>query len=328
MRRRDFIKVIGGAAATMPFVARAQPTGRVGRIAVLVGFAETDPEAPSHFAALRQSLERLGWKEGVNLRIDVRFGAGDMQKMKVAAKELLDMAPDVVIADSTPASLAVQRETQTKPIIFVQAGNPVGSGLVASLARPGGNLTGFTNYIPSMGGKWLELLKEIAPQVERAAALFNPKTHTGQYWGVLEAAAAAAKVTFSKAGVESVAALARAVEAMASRPGGGFLIMPDAFTMSHRAEIIALTERHRVPAIYPYRVFAASGGLISYGMDRSGVYRDAAIYADRILRGEKPADLPVQAPSKLELVINLKTAKALGLDVPPTLLARADEVIE
>jgi ABC-type uncharacterized transport system substrate-binding protein len=265
MRRRDFIKVIGGAAATMPFVARAQPTGRVGRIAVLVGFAETDPEAPSHFAALRQSLERLGWKEGVNLRIDVRFGAGDMQKMKVAAKELLDMAPDVVIADSTPASLAVQRET---------------------------------------------------------------KTHTGQYWGVLEAAAAAAKVTFSKAGVESVAALARAVEAMASRPGGGFLIMPDAFTMSHRAEIIALTERHRVPAIYPYRVFAASGGLISYGMDRSGVYRDAAIYADRILRGEKPADLPVQAPSKLELVINLKTAKALGLDVPPTLLARADEVIE
>jgi putative ABC transport system substrate-binding protein len=179
-----------------------------------------------------------------------------------------------------------------------------------------------------MGGKWLELLKEIAPRVERAAALFNPKTHTGQYWGVLEAAAPSANVTFSKAGVEDGAALARAVEAMASKPGGGLLIMPDAFTMSHRTEIVVLAERHRVPAIYPYRVFAASGGLISYGMDRSGVYRDAAAYADRILRGQKPGDLPVQAPSKLELVINLKTAKTLALDVPAILQQRADEVIE
>jgi len=327
MRRREFIAGLGGAAA-MPLAARAQQAGRVRRIAVLVGFAETDPESTSHFAALRQALDRLGWKEGVNLRIDVRFGAGDLQKLQSGAKELLDMAPDVVIADSTPAALAMKRETQTKPIIFIQAGNPVGSGLVASVARPGGNLTGFTNYIPSMGGKWMELLKEIAPRVERAAALFNPKTHTGQYWGVLEAAAPVAKVTFSKAGVEDSAALARAVEEMASRPGGAFLIMPDAFTMSHRAEIVALMERHRVPATYPYRVFAASGGLMSYGMDRSGVYRDAASYADRIMRGDKPADLPVQAPSKLELVINLKTAKSLGLDVPAILQQRADEVIE
>jgi putative ABC transport system substrate-binding protein len=327
MRRRDFLGVLGGAAA-MPLAARAQQASRVRRIAVLVGFAATDPDSPSHFAALRQALEQLGWKEGANLRIDVRFGAGDLQKMQLGAKELLELAPDVVIADSTPAALAMKRETQIKPIIFIQAGNPVGSGLVASMPHPGGNLTGFTNYIPSMGGKWLELLKEIAPRVERAAALFNPKTHTGQYWGVLEAAAPSANVTFSKAGVEDGAALARAVEAMASKPGGGLLIMPDAFTMSHRTEIVALAERHRVPAIYPYRVFAASGGLISYGMDRSGVYRDAAAYADRILRGQKPGDLPVQAPSKLELVINLKTAKTLALDVPAILQQRADEVIE
>ena len=326
MRRREFIAGLGAAA--MPVTARAQQVGRIRRIAVLVGFAETDPESRSHFAALRQAFEQMGWKEGVNLRIDVRFGAGDPQRIQFAAKELLDMAPDVVIADSTPAALAMKGITQTKPIIFIQAGNPVGSGLVASLSRPGGNLTGFTNYIPSMGGKCLELLKEIAPRVERAAALFNPKTHTGQYWSVLEAAARVANVSFSKAGVEDSAALTRAVEEMASRTGGGLLIMPDAFTMSHRVEIVALAERHRVPAIYPYRVFAADGGLISYGMDRSRVYRDAASYADRILRGEKPSDLPVQAPSKLELVINLKTAKALGLDVPAILQQRADEVIE
>jgi putative ABC transport system substrate-binding protein len=312
----------------MPLAVRAQPAGRTRRIAVLVGFAETDPESQSHFAALRQALDRLGWKEGTNLRIDVRYGAGDLQKMQAFAKELLGFGPDVVITDSTPATLAMKRETQTKPIIFIQAGNPVGSGLVASVARPGGNLTGFTNYVPTMGGKWMELLKEIAPRVERTAALFNPKTHTGQYWGVLEAAAPSAKVTFSKAGVEDSAGIVRAVEAMAAQPGGGLLIMPDSFTMSHREMIVALALRHRVPAIYPYRVFAASGGLMSYGMDRSGSYRDAASYADRILRGEKAGELPVQAPSKLELVINLKTAKALGLDVPAILQQRADEVIE
>jgi putative tryptophan/tyrosine transport system substrate-binding protein len=327
MRRRVFLGLVGGAAA-WPAAALAQAGGRTRRIAVLVGFAENDPESASHFAALRQTLERLGWKEGVNLRIDVRYGAGDLRKVQAFAKELLESEPDVVIADSTPAALAMKRETQTKPVIFVQAGNPVGSGLVASVARPGGNLTGFTNYIPSMGGKWLELLKEIAPQVDRTAALFNPRTHTGQYWGVLESAAPSARVTFSKLGVEDEAAIVRAVEAMAAQPGGGLLIMPDSFTMTHREAIVALALRHRVPAIYPYRVFAAAGGLISYGMDRSGSYRDAASYADRILRGEKPGELPVQAPSKLELVVNLKTAKVLGLDVPTFLQQRADEVIE
>jgi putative ABC transport system substrate-binding protein len=327
MRRREFV-LLGGAAAAWPFAARAQSSARVRRIAILVGFAETDPEASGHFAALRQALERRGWKEGVNLRIETRFGAGNLERMRAYAKELLGAAPDVVIADSTPAALAMKRETQTVPIIFIQAGNPVGSGLVASLAHPGGNLTGFTNYVPTMGGKWLELLKEIAPRVERAAALFNPKTHTGQYWGVLEAAAPSLNVTFSKAGVEDSAGIARVMEAMAANPGGGILVMPDSFTMSHRETIVALAARHRVPVIYPYRVFAANGGLISYGMDRSSPYRDAASYVDRILRGDKPGDLPVQAPSKLELVINLKAAKALGLDVPLFLQQRADEIIE
>jgi putative tryptophan/tyrosine transport system substrate-binding protein len=325
MRRREFMW-LGSAAAVWPIAAGAQ--GRVRRIAVLVGFAETDPESPTHFAALRQSLDRLGWKEGVNLRIDTRYGAGNPERIRAYAKELIDAAPDVVIADSTPSALAMKRETQTTPIIFVQAGNPVGSGLVASLARPGGNLTGFTNYVPTMGGKWLELLKEIAPQVERASALFNPKTHTGQYWGVLDAAAPSVNVTLSKASVEDNAGIAQAIEALAGKPAGGLLVMPDSFTMSHSETIVRHAERHRVPAIYPFRVFVANGGLMSYGMDRSSVYRDAALYADRILRGERPGDLPVQAPSKLELVINLKTARALGLDVPLFLQQRADEVIE
>src|SRR5436190_1220323 len=234
LRRRQFITLLGGAAAAWPFAGLAQQTGRVRRIAMLVGATENDPEAPVSSEAFRQTLNQLGWKEGVSVRIDTRWGAGDPDRMRAYAKELIETAPDVAVADSTPAALALQRESRTTPIIFIQAGNPVDSGLVANLARPGGNLTGFTNYIPSMGGKWLELLKEIAPRVERAAALFNPKTHTGQYWGVLEAAAPSANVTFSKAGVEDGAALARAVEAMASKPGGGLLIMPDAFTMSHR----------------------------------------------------------------------------------------------
>jgi putative tryptophan/tyrosine transport system substrate-binding protein len=222
----------------------------------------------------------------------------------------------------------LQRESRTTPIIFIQAGNPVGSGLVANLARPGGNLTGFTNYVPSMGGKWLELLKEVAPRLARVAALFNPKTHTGQYWNVLETATQILGVTFSKAAVEDDGGIARAVEAMAGEPAGGLIVMPDSFTTSHRETIVALAARHRVPTVYPFRVFAAQGGLMSYGMNRVGVYRDAASYVDRVLHGEKPGDLPVQAPTTFELVVNLKTAKALGLDVPWILQQRADEVIE
>jgi putative ABC transport system substrate-binding protein len=222
----------------------------------------------------------------------------------------------------------MQQQSRTTPIIFIQAGNPVGSGLVANLARPGGNLTGFTNYVPSMGGKWLELLKEVSPRLARVAALFNPKTHTGQYWDVLEAITQSLGVTFGKAAVQDEFQIARAVEMMAGDPPGGLIVMPDSFTMSHRETIVAVTARHRVPAVYPFRVFVANGGLMSYGMSRVGVYRDAASYVNRVLHGEKPGDLPVQAPTKFELVINTNTAKAIGIDIQPTLLTRADEVIE
>jgi ABC-type uncharacterized transport system substrate-binding protein len=328
MRRREFITLLSGAAAAWPLAARAQQPERMRRVGVLLGFAESDPESPGTLATFRHSLERLGWKDGHTVRIEYRWGAGDPTRMRAHAKELIGTSPDVLVTESTPATAALQAETRTTPIVFLQAGNPVGSGFVTSFARPGGNLTGFTNYAPTMGGKWLELLKEVAPRLVRAAALFNPKTHTGQYWGVLEAAAQIVNVPFAKAAIAEAAEIERAVEAMSGEPSGGLLVMPDSFTMSHRETIVASAARHRVPAIYAFRAFPASGGLMSYGMDMISVYRDAAAYVDRILRGEKPGDLPVQAPTRFELVINLKTAKALGLEVPPTLLARADEVIE
>jgi ABC-type uncharacterized transport system substrate-binding protein len=326
MKRRDFITLLGGATVAWSLAARAQE--RMRRIAMLVGAAESDPEAPLSLEGFRQTLNQLGWKEGINVSIDTRWGAGDPDRIHAYAKELIDTAPDVAVADSTPAALALQRESRTTPIIFIQAGNPVGSGLVANLARPGGNLTGFTNYVPSMAGKWLELLKEVAPRLARVAALFNPKTHTGQYWDVLDTTTQSLGVTFGKAAVEDDGGIARALETMAGEPAGGLIVMPDSFTMSHRETIVALAARHRVPTVYPFRVFAAQGGLMSYGMNRVGVYRDAASYVDRVLRGERPGDLPVQAPTTFELVVNLKTAKALGLDVPWFLQQRADEVIE
>ena len=329
LMRRQFITLLaGGATAAWPFAGLAQQTGRMRRIALLVGATENDPEASLSSEAFRQTLNQLGWKEGVSVRIDTRWGAGDPDRMHAYAKELIDIGPDVAVADSTPAALALHRESGTTPIIFVQAGNPVGSGLVANLARPGGNLTGFTNYVPSMAGKWLELLKEVAPRLSRVAALFNPKTHTGQYWDVLEAATQSVGVTFDKAAVDDDGGIARAVQAMAGEPAGGLIVMPDSFTMSHRETIVALAGEYRVPTIYPFRVFATTGGLMSYGMNRAASYRDAASYVDRVLRGEKPGDLPVQAPSTFELVVNLKTAKALGLDVPWILQQRADEVVE
>ena len=327
MRRREFITLLGGAAA-WPLAARAQQPGRVRHIAILVGATENDPEAPLSLEAFRQTLNQLGWKEGVSVRIDTRWGAGDPDRMHAYAKELIDTAPDVAVADSTPAALALHRESRTTPIIFIQAGNPVASGLVANLARPGGNLTGFTNYVPSMAGKWLELLKEVAPRLARVAALFNPKTHTGQYWDVLDTTTQSLGVTFGKAAVEDDGGIARALETMAGEPAGGLIVMPDSFTMSHRETIVALAARYRVPIIYPFRVFADTGGLMSYGMSRIGSYRDAASYVDRVLRGEKPGDLPVQAPTTFELVVNLKTANTLDLDVPWILQQRADEVIE
>ena len=327
MRRRQFLGVLG-AAATWPVAARAQQAERVRRIGMLLGFPDTDPESPARIELFQQTLDRLGWKEGRNVHIDYRWAGAERNRLQMHAKDLIRAMPDVVVAETSPATAALKQESRTTPIVFINAGNPIGSGFVASFTHPGGNLTGFTNYVPSMGGKWMDLLKELAPGLTRTAALFNPRTHTGQYWDVLDAAGRSFNVTFAKAAVEDAAAIGPAIEAMAGEPGGGLLVMPDAFTMNHRETIVALTARHRVPAIYPYRVFPDSGGLISYGMSRIDVYRDAASYVDRILRGERPADLPVQAPTKLELVINLMTAKALGLEVPPTLLAIADEVIE
>ncbi len=268
IRRREFIILLGGsAAAAWPVAARAQQGERMRRVGVLVGFAESDPESPARLAAFRHSLERLGWKEGQNVRIEYRWGAGDPTRMRAHAKQLIDTTPDVLVAESTPATAALQAETQTTPIVFLQAGNPVGSGFVTSFARPGGNLTGFTNYAPTMGGKWLELLKEVVPRLVRTAALFNPKTHTGQYWGVLEAAAQSMNVQFAKAAIADAPEIERAVKAMDGEPSGGLLVMPDSFTLSHQETIVASAARHRVPAIYAFRAFPASGGLMSYGMD-------------------------------------------------------------
>jgi putative tryptophan/tyrosine transport system substrate-binding protein len=328
MRRRDFFALIGGATLSWPAVAHAQQSGRVRRIGMLSGLAENNPESRMRIATFRQALESFGWKEGLNIRIDYRWAAGDPNRMQAYAKEIIAASPDIVVAESTPATAALQKESRTIPIVFTQAGNPIGSGFAASFSRPGGNITGFTNYPPSMGGKWLEILKEITPDLTRAAALFNPQTHTGQYWDVLEAAGKTLNVQFSKAAVRDVAEIERAVEAMAGDPKGGLLIMPDAFLSSNRETIVVSTARHRVPTIYAFREFPDSGGLISYGMNRIAVYRDVAAYVNRILRGEKPGELPIQAPTRFELVVNLKAAKAMAMTIPEIFLVRADAVIE
>jgi putative ABC transport system substrate-binding protein len=268
------------------------------------------------------------WSEGRNVVIDFRFGTGDLNRFRAQAKELTGLTPDVIVAESTPAAVALHQETAAVPIVFLQVANPIGSGLVASLARPGANLTGFTNFEPTMGGKWLELLKEIAPGVTRAVAIFNPETHSGQYWQSMEAAAPSLAVQFNRAPARQAAGIESAVAGLAREPNGGVVVMPDAFTLAHRELIVALTDRHRLPTIYPFRAFVDTGGLLSYGIDQVDIYRQAASYVDRILKGEKPAELPVQAPTKFELIVNLKTAKALGLDVPWILQQRADEVIE
>jgi putative tryptophan/tyrosine transport system substrate-binding protein len=328
MRRRDFVTLLGGAAAAWPLAARAQQGERIRRVGVVMVTKETDPETPLRAMAFRQALAKLGWSEGRNVVIDFRFGTGDLNRFRAQAKELTGVTLDVIVAESTPAALALRHETAAVPIVFLQVANPIGSGLVASMARPGANLTGFTNFEPTMGGKWLELLKEIAPGVTRAVAIFNPDTHSGQYWQSMEAAALSLAVQFNRAPAREAAGIESAVAGLAREPNGGVLVMPDAFTLAHRELIVALTAGHRLPTIYPFRAFVDTGGLLSYGIDQVDIYRQAASYVDRILKGEKPAELPVQAPTKFELIVNLKTAKALGLDVPWILQQRADEVIE
>jgi putative ABC transport system substrate-binding protein len=329
MKRRKFITLLGGAAA-WPLAARAQQAG-IRRIGVLMGWAENDPEAKSDLAAFVQGLEQLGWAGGRNLRIDYRWAGGNADLMRTFAKELVELQPDVILANTTPVTAALQRETHTIPIVFVIVSDPVGAGFLASLPRPGGNITGFINIESSLGGKWLELLIEIAPRVKRAAIMFNPDTAPagGSYFlAPFEAAARSFAAEPITAPVRSDAEIERVITQLGREQGSGLVLMTDGFIFVHRKSIISLAARNNVPAIYAESVSAKDGGLLSLGANYLDVFRRAAPYIDRILRGEKPADLPVQVPTRFELVINLKTAKALGLTVPPSLLARADEVIE
>jgi putative tryptophan/tyrosine transport system substrate-binding protein len=328
MRRRQFITLLGGAAA-WPLTARAQQPERMRRIGVLMNIAADDSETQARRAAFLQGLQELGWSEGRNLRIDYRWGVGDSDRHRTNAAELVALAPDVILVHGGPIMGALQRATRTVPIVFVSVTDPVGAGYVASLARPGGNATGFILFEFGISGKWLELLKQIAPRLTRVAVLRDPAIPSGtEQFGAIQAVAPSFSVELSPIDVRDASGIERAVTAFARQPDGGLIVTAAAFAQIHRALIMTLAARHRLPAVYPYRYVVTSGGLISYGPDQIDQYRRAAGYVDRILKGEKPADLPVQAPTKYELVINLKTAKALGLDVPPMLLARADEVIE
>jgi putative tryptophan/tyrosine transport system substrate-binding protein len=329
MRRREFITLIGGVAA-WPLAARAQQPERIRRIGVLMGWEESDPATQSLVATFRGTLAKLGWTEGSNLRIELRWGNGDTARIKTFAKELVNLRPDVILGQTTPVIRALARETQTIPIVFVQVSDPIGSGFAASLARPGGNITGFTTDNSTQGGKWVELLKEIAPHTLRIVLLFNPETAAPPKYFMpsIQTAASSFAVQVSAAPVHTKDEIEGVVAAIALKRGGSLVVTPDPFNVANRDLIIALAARYGVPAIYFNRFFADSGGLIVYGSPFAEFFRQAAGYVDRILKGTKSSDLPVQAPTRFELIINLKTAKALGLTVPPTLLARADEVIE
>jgi putative tryptophan/tyrosine transport system substrate-binding protein len=329
LRRREFITSLGGAVA-WPLAARAQQPDRMRRIGVLRGYAENDSEAQAWVAAFREGLQKLGWMEGRNIRIDTRWAAADAEAMQRFAQELVALQPDLILSHITPTTAALLQQTRTIPIVFAMVADPVGSGFVASLSRPGGNATGFATNEGSLSGKWLELLKEIAPRVARVAMPFNPATapFAEYYLNPFKAAAASFGVEAIAAPVRDMSELESVVAAQARAPNGGLIVMPESFTVIHRAEITSLAARYRLPAVYPYRQFTELGGLLSYGLDRLDNFRRAATYADRILKGAKPSDLPVQLPVKFELVINLKTAMGLGLDVPVQLQQRADEVIE
>jgi putative ABC transport system substrate-binding protein len=328
MRRREFVAGLGGAAA-WPLVARAQqPMPRIG---VLMGYAENDPEAQARVQALLQGLENAGWHAGRNVQIDYRWASADVTRIKAYAKELVAQRPDIILANTTPVTAALKLETSTIPIVFVIVSDPVGAGFVASLPRPGGNITGFINFEESMSGKWLELLREIAPAVTRTAIMFNPVTAPGggdYFFRPFKAAASALGVEAIATPVRSTADIEGALAGLAGQPGGGLVISTDSFMTVNRKLIISLAERHKLPTVYPLGVYAKGGGLIGYGPDYHDLFRRSALYVDRILRGAKPQDLPVQVPTKFELVLNLKAAKALGLTAPSQLLARADEVIE
>jgi putative ABC transport system substrate-binding protein len=332
MRRRDFITLLGGTVVAWPRAARAQqPARAVQRIGVLMAYPEGDSEGQAQIAAFRDGLQKLGWMEGRNIRIDTRWvTTTDAELMQRFAKELVALQPDLLLTSNTPTTAALRQQTRTIPIVFATVGDPIGSGFVASFPRPGSNVTGFVTLELSLGGKWLELLKEIAPRVNRVAFLFNPATATfaDSYLNPFKAAAASVAAEAIAAPVHDTSEFDTVIAAQAREPNSGLIVMPDTFTVAHRVEITSLAARYRLPAIYPFRLFAEVGGLLSYGIDLTDNFRRAAAYVDRILKGAKPSELPIETPVKFELVINLKTAKALGLDVSLFLQQRADAVIE
>ena len=330
MRRRELITLLCGAAV-WPLAARAQQPERMRRIGVLMGYAENDWEAQAWLAAFREALQKLGWTEGRNVRIDTRWSRADTEMMKRFAQELVARQPDLILSQVTPTTAALLQQTRTIPIVFAMVADPVGSGFVANMSRPGGQVTGFTTLEGSLGGKWLELLKEVAPRVARVAVLFNPTTAAAFaefFLKPLKAASASFGVEVVAAPVHDTTELESVIARQAREPNGGLIVLPEAFLIGHRAEVTSLAARYSLPAVYPYRQFPEIGGLLSYGIDRLDNWRGAASYVDRILKGEKPGDLPVQTPTKYELVINVKTAKALGLTISRELQTRADEVIE
>jgi putative ABC transport system substrate-binding protein len=331
MRRREFISLLGGAAAAWPFAAHAQNMQGMRRIGVLHSTAEGDLEAKAELAAFEQELKNLGWREGQNIRIDYRFGAGDATRIAAFAKELVASKPDLVVARSTPVLKAVASETKTIPIVFIAVSDPIGEGFATSLARPGGNATGFTNVESAMAGKWVELLKDITPGLKRVTFIFNPPTAPGggaYYARLVEGAATALGVSAISGPVYAASDINSVVTELAHEPGGGLIALPDAFTNTHRTLIFEFAMRHRLPAVYTFGHYAVEGGLIAYGANIVDLYRRSASYVDRILKGEPAGDLPIQAPAKFELMINLATAKALGITVPPSLLGLADQLIE
>jgi putative ABC transport system substrate-binding protein len=329
VKRREFISLLGGAAAAWPLAADAQEPRRMRRIGVLMNAAADDPEGRARLAAFLQELQQLGWTDGRNVRIDTRWGAGDAERFRRYAAELVALAPDVILAAGSPVMGALQQATRTVPIVFALVADPVGSGYVASLARPGSNATGFASTEFGISGKWLELLKEITPGVTRVAVLRDPTNALGiGQFAAIQSVAPSFGVELSPIDVRDAGEIERDITAFARSSNGGLIVPAGPLAALHRELIITLAARHRLLTVYPTRFFAAGGGLISYGPNTIDPFRGAAGYVDRILKGEKPADLPVQAPTKIELVINLRTAKALGLVMPPTLLARADEVIE
>jgi putative tryptophan/tyrosine transport system substrate-binding protein len=328
MMRREFIALLGSAAAAWPLAARAQQPERMRRIGVVMAYTESDPNGQVQVGAFRQQLQKLGWMEGNNIQIDFRYAADDPARIRALAVELLGLRPDLMVSNSNLVTTILQSEVHSIPLVFVSVSDPIGSGFVKDLARPGGNVTGFANFQPSMGGKWLEKLREIAPQIERVGLVLRPEPPNIGYLKSAEAAAPSFGVKLVDLEAQSSSEIERVVATFAGEPHGGLIIAPNVVNFANSDLIVALAARYRMPAIYPFAFYAKQGGLISYGFDAADQFRQGAVYVDKILRGAKPTDLPVQHPTKFEIVVNLKTAKALGLDVPLLVQQLADEVIE